>query len=277
MTYRKKGVDDKVLENFQPSTIENIDSAFFEWISDSVNVYCSKLTGWSKVPIIWVAGERASQVKEDNSLRDASGALIFPLITIERTEISKNKDRKGKYWANMPPFDANDGSLAITRRIKQDKTAAFRAEQSLRRNGSVNFVSKKNLPKAILYETLYIPQPVYMKAVYSVGEKTQFQQQMNEILQAFAVKTGNVNYFAFGKQGHFYEGFMPTEYKLENSVGKMDTEERFFKTVLDIEVLGYINSSGKNHQTPKVVVRENIVEVKIGGEYVMLGEDALKQ
>ena len=41
------------------------------------------------------------------------------------------------------------------------------------------------------------------------------------------------------------------------------------KTKIDIKVLGYLIGEGKNQETPKLVYRENAVDVKIGRERVV--------
>jgi hypothetical protein len=269
MTIKKEVVE------LQPSTLETIDSSFFDWVDQGINIFCTTNTGWRKVPVIWAGQERSSQIKKYKDLRDSDGTLIFPIITIQRKTVTKDPNRKGPYWGNVPQNDKDGGSIAINRRIKSDKTAGFRNEQQYRRTGQLNFVTKKNVDRSIVYETLFIPMPVHLKIVYEVAMKSQYQQQMNEMLQSFETKTLNVNYFRFGKNGHMYEGFMPSDVTFENNTDALEEEERIFKTVLDIETIGYVYSQDKNHPTPKIVVKEGIAEVKlkVGKECVIIGEE----
>jgi hypothetical protein len=46
----------------------------------------------------------------------------------------------------------------------------------------------------------------------------------------------------------------------------LQEEERKYETKVDIKVLGYLIGEGKNQDTPKIVWKENIVEVKMGRE-----------
>ena len=52
----------------------------------------------------------------------------------------------------------------------------------------------------------------------------------------------------------------------------MESEQRNYETTIDIRTLGYIIGEGKNQEQPKVVVRENAVEVKMPREKVIMGD-----
>ena len=71
--------------NVSPSTIETIDRAMHGWLEGRMDIFCNTNKGWKKVPVIWVSAERAYQVKQDKGIRDSSGALVLPIITLQRT------------------------------------------------------------------------------------------------------------------------------------------------------------------------------------------------
>jgi hypothetical protein len=73
----------------KPSNIETIDTGFYEHIKDEFNIHTITNAGFKKVPVIWLGSERAFQVKADKEIRDSVGKLKLPLITIERTGMSK--------------------------------------------------------------------------------------------------------------------------------------------------------------------------------------------
>jgi len=54
----------------------------------------------------------------------------------------------------------------------------------------------------------------------------------------------------------------------------MGTDERTYITNLSFEVIGYIIGEGPNGERPKIIRKENAVEVKIGREKVILGDIA---
>ena len=106
---------------FQPSTLETIDFAMYRFLDEELNLYTSTNKGWEKVPVIWSSAERAYQVKNQKELRDQDGTLILPLITIERSSVIKDLEKKGTVWANVPPIkDEKGGSITIARRVQQE-------------------------------------------------------------------------------------------------------------------------------------------------------------
>ena len=71
--------------------------------------------------------------------------------------------------------------------------------------------------------------------------------------------------------GHRYETFLQEDLTQENNIANMGTDERTYQTNLSFEVLGYIIGEGPNGDRPKIIRRQNAVEVKIGRERVIVG------
>ena len=266
---------------FTPSSLETVDFAMFDWINDTMNVYCTTNEGWNKIPIIWVAGERSGQ--RANQIRTRSGLLDFPLITIERTSVTKDLQKKGLFWGNVPGVpDYKGGSITIARQIQQDKTANFLNAASARRygvggvvkptGGQINFPSKQENRK-IVYEQISIPMPVYLDMGYTINIQTEYQQQMNEASQPFMTKTFGVNQFWVEKDGHSFECFMQGDFSQENNINNMGDERRIFITKIEIKTLGYVIGQGKNDPQPSKVVRQNAVEVVTPRERTVFGDE----
>ena len=253
-----------------PSTLETIDQAFFRFIDEKMNIFCTTGDGWKKTPVIWASAERAYQIKNKKELHDDSGTLILPLITIERISVVKDPSRKGAFWGNVPPnSDYRNGSILVKREINQEKTSNFARADAFRKKEQLNFPREN---KKIVYKSYLIPMPVYVDITYNISLRTEYQQQMNEIVTPFITRTGGINHFVMKDNDHFYEGFIEAPFSPENNVGMMGNEERKYQTKLDIKVLGYLIGQDKNQPTPKVIVRENAVEVKIPRERVVMGD-----
>jgi len=256
-----------------PSTLETIDFSMYDFINDKMNVSCQTQKGWEKVPVVWSGNERFKQSKDNSTERDTNGTLFYPIISVTRESVSKNNDSKGKYYANIPRVnDYKGGSIVVSRRIKQDKTANFaNADSNKSTVGQINFPSTKKNPK-IVYETYTMPQPVYLQVMYKIKIVTEFQQQMNEILHPFISRPGSVHKIKLIRDGHKYEGFIQQDFKQNNNIEDFSDEARKFETEIDIKVFGYIISSGDNEEGPYITVRENAVEVKFPREKVIIGE-----
>ena len=261
---------------FQPSTIETIDRALFDYVDDTLDISCTTNKGWNKVPFYWAGAERAYQIKHDRELRDNNGVLIYPLMTVERVSIAKDISKRGSVYAPISNInDAQGGSITVGRVIKQDKTANFANADSKRvvlsvGNGQETYPRKEN--KKVVYETLTMPIPVYLEATYKLTIKTEYQQQMNEILTPFMTAPGGINYFVAQKDGHRFEVFVESDYAIENNGSSLGEDERGYKAEVSFRVIGYIMGAGKNDEQPKIVRRENAVEIKMPRERVIFGD-----
>ena len=273
----------KTIMSYKPSTLENIDFSVFEWLLRDADIFCTTNKGWTKVPVIWVAAERAFQVKNNKDLRDNDGALIFPMIALNRDNFTKDLSKKGVFYGNIDPVrDKKGGSITIARRIKQDKTAnfanadAFRKKARLVGNAGTPGAQQINFPtppnKKVVYETITIPMPVYIESTYTITVRTEYQQQMNEILQPFVTAPGGINYIVFKRNGHTYEGFFDSNFASNNNITELGDETRIYETSFTLRVLGYLVGADKNNEQPNIVIRENAVEVKIPNERVILGD-----
>jgi len=261
---------------FQPSTIETIDRALFDYIDDTLDISCTTNKGWKKVPFYWTGAERAYQIKHDRELRDNNGVLIYPLMTVERTTLTRDIGNRDSIFAPIPESkDSKYNSITVGRVIKQDKTANFANADSKRvvldvGNGQATYPRKEN--KKVVYETLTMPIPVYLEATYTLVIKTEYQQQMNEILTPFMTAPGGTNYFVIKKDGHQFEVFVGSDYAVESNGSSLGEDERGYKTNLTFRVVGYVIGAGKNDEQPKIVRRENAVEIKMPRETVIFGD-----
>jgi hypothetical protein len=259
-------------ELIMPSTIEDIDAAMLSYLKDDLKISTRTNKGFKEVPIIWVAAERAAQIKEHKDLRDANGALIYPIMTLQRNSIAKDLSKKGSVFGNIPPVnDAKRGSITIARRVEQKKTSEFANADAKRLYGQINFKTKKQ-NKKIVYTTYTVPLPVYITVNYTVAITTEYQEQMNDIITPFITVPGGINYFQLKRNGHLYEGFIDSDFAVENTIDNLQEEERKFVTNINIRILGYLIGENKNQESPKIVKRENAVEVRFPRERVVLGD-----
>lgn len=261
-------------EIFMPSTIETIDGALVKLIRDDLNIFCTTSEGWKRVPVIWTSAERNFQTKDNKDLRDSSGVLIKPIITVERASITKDISRRGFLHGNIP--DVNDpkgGTITIARQINQDKTSKFANSDSKRIYGKKNFRTRAPSGKTV-YETITIPLPNYIEVQYKISLYSEYQQQINEMLSPMMLAGGPINHRLIKSIDgfHKYEAFIQGDFSSQNNVSSLSTEERKFQTDITIKVLGYIIGSGPNQEKPRIIRRQNAVEVKIPRERVITGD-----
>jgi len=249
----------------KPSTLENIDAAVFKWLKNDIEAHTKTNEGWKPVPVIWAGEERVYQFKKDRDIRDKIGALVFPLMTIRRTSKSKSMSSKGAFQADTPAVDSiHEGVIPFRRKINQNKTSNFEVADVIKKSegNRINFKTQKKNNDPI-YETLYLPQPIYIDINYQVVLRSDFQQQMNDMVTPFVNYSGAINHFMVENNGWSYECFFEEDFSEDNNSASFDEEERTFKTAIDIRTLGYLIGDGDNQKGSEITIKENAVSVTV--------------
>lgn len=258
---------------FEPSTLENIDTAFYRYVED-LKVGVTTNEGWKLVPVIWQGAEKAFQIKNDKEIRDENDMLVLPQITVMRTSADKKLDRKGIFLNDSAVQDKlQGGEITIAQQINQDKTAVFANNRAIEiTKGKLNFKTAARENERVVYQFLSIPTPVYLDCVYNIVIRTEYQVHMNDIMAVFYSDVGSLNYFLIENAGYRYECFYAQEFSHDSNISQFDEEERMFKTVIPVNVLGYIIGSDKNDDRPKLTIKENRVDIKIKETIIKSGD-----
>jgi len=267
--------DDLKEITFLDSTIETIDYALYDYINEKYDIHANTNKGWKKVPIIWATAERAYQIKHNKDLRDDYEYFKYPLMSIQRDSMAKDPSFKGTAWAHLPPTslypgDPKGGVIPVAKRIVQNKTQNFKNADARRKYDQYNFPKASN--KTVI-ETIYIPLPTYVRLTYKLNLKSEYQQQINDMVQPFITRTGQINSFFIERDGHKYEAFIEQEFSQDFNAPTLGENEKYFQTTVSIRVLGYLIGDGKNEIRPIVVPRENAVVIKIPREHVIFGDE----
>lgn len=259
--------------SLQPSTLETIDLAVYNLVNEGFDLHTTTNSGFKKVPVLWISPERAFNSK-DKDIRDSVGKLKLPLITVERSSMSKDPTFKGGYQAHV--FPDTQGARGyrkhprlVSRKVSQKATRKFAASQANKNRNQENFPLDN---KKVVYEEVYAPIPTWINATYTIRLRTEYQQQMNDLVTPFATKTGNINVLIAEYNGHQYEVFIEGDYAQGNNVANLAEDERAFETTITFKVLGYLLGDGDNEDAPKLVTKETIVEVKLIRERTIVGD-----
>ena len=258
------------------SRIEDIDYAITSWLKEDLDLSTITNEGHKRVPVLWQTPERAFQIKNNHDLRhpidDGGGVITLPVISIERTAITKDPAQKGSFQAHLYSDRRNGrtGRMTIAKRIKQDKTRNFAVVGNTRTN--TDGTRQKFFPrinKKVVIETLSIPIPIYVVLDYKIIVKTEYQQQMNDLTQPFMTRTGQINSFVMRRNGHLYEAFIDQGFNQNNNVANLGEDERQFTSEITIKVLGYVIGEGNSDDRPIVTREESIVEIAFPRETVV--------
>ena len=265
-------INDEIALN--PSNLETIDLGLFKYVDETLNLHTTTNKGYEKVPIIWLGAERSYQIKHNKELRDAVGKLKLPLISINRETFELDTSFQGVFRPNiLEQGDYKGGSFKIAQTINQEKTRNFANKDKAKRlkNGDETGRFKN---KKIVYNEYYVPTPVFMNVSYTITLRTEFEQQMNDLLGAFIVLRGNSpsNSFFYTIDNHRYEAFIDSTFNENQNSTNLSEEERMFETKVNLKVLAYITNEGVNRDKPRVTKRETVVEIKISRERVITGD-----
>ena len=253
-----------------PSTLETVDMAFFNFVNN-LNISATTNEGFKKVPIIWIASERAFLIKNEKEIRELdSQSLVYPLISIERTStvLTKPSDRPLP-GTQFPYKDYKQGTITIAKKINKDKSKNFTNALSKNIYNQQNF---KNVPPRTVYQFMSIPYPVFATMNYEVKIRSQYQQQINELMLPFMRYAGGWNYFMIEYEGLRYETFIDRDGEYKSNSANQAMEEKKFDAKFKFRVLGYTSTNSENQATPNVVYRENAVVVRFPRERVIVGD-----
>ena len=201
--------------------------------------------------------------------------VVLPVISIERVSVKKDdKSRVIPYAKVDPRNDLKGGYLTINKIIKQDKTRNFANADAMRRRGQSNFpLYRKEKNNKIVYETLTIPIPIYITVGYKIVLRTEYQEHMNDLLTPF-VRTSNAHKrILVENNSNQYEAFFDEDYAMTNNISSYEAAERKYETSIGLNVFGYLIGDGKNQKQPRVVRRENAVQIRFARERIVVQDE----
>ena len=231
--------------------------------------------GFRKTPVIWSGSERSQNIKTDNVERDSTGQVVLPVISVERKGMKKSEKSKVIPYAAVDPVgDLKGGYLTINKVIQQDKTSNFANADAYRRGGQQNYpIHRFKDNKKIVYETITIPIPIYIDVEYSVILRTEYQEQMNDLVVPFIRVSNAHKRVMIEHNSNRYEAFIQENYAVTNNISNYQQNERKYETAITMNVFGYLIGDGKNQKQPRVVRRENPVQIRFANERIVTQDE----
>lgn len=186
-----------------------------KWYFD--NVIRPQITEFGKqvlVPVMHGAPEKWKNMQADGYFRDKNGKIQTPLISYKRTGITKNKTLGSKVDANFP-------QLYFTEEIKYDK-----------QNKYDQFSILTNSKPIRSFITTVIPE--FIDATYDVVVWTEFEDQMNNIIEPVIYTEGSF----WGDPERFK--FRTKIDNFTNTTDLLQDQDRVVRTTFTITMFGYI-------------------------------------
>lgn len=227
--------DKKGRYEIKPVTIKTVDQAAVDYFDKRLNIHVETGTEKrTKVPVIYATGERWALIRDNKGLRDDNGTLILPLISIRRTLIDRTPGTHA--------LGQETPSITIRKQI-HSKTANI--QNQLYARAVRGFPQPKREP---VYEYLTIPFPDFANVYYEITIWSQYQSQMNEILEKIFYNYDHldsfvmpVEYDGYKRKGnsYYFVGFRDGNITPESNVQEFSDTERIIKYTYSIKVPAY--------------------------------------
>jgi len=237
-----EGLD--IPQDFQmPSCgIEDVDRAMFKLFNEDIPLYYLLDGDLKKIPTIFGAGERAFLLRRKEPIRDVSGALILPMISILRTSIQQ--DVQGG-------IGPGNGELVIKKKLSEDdkswkKLKNFQNLQNakdVQGTGDLSNISLAINPNNSIYEVIVIPVPRFYQATYEVTFWAQYQSQMNNMIEAYTSSynlRSTRSHRIESPKGWWFVANSDESISFENNIDNYTDDERILKATITINVTGYL-------------------------------------
>ena len=222
--------------------IQDIDEAVMYYLENVIKPTVIQNGVVQKVPVIYGASERWKQIQKDGYYRDLSGAIMMPIITFKRNNITKDRSVGNKLDANFP------NNIEVF-----EKAYSKRDEYN-------NFAVLNNRKPQKEYYAVVMPD--YVTVTYDFIISTYYVEQMNKIVEA-------MNYASDSYWGN------PERFKFRARIDTFQTNtelpvgaERIVKTNFTLTLRGYIVPDNIQKQLASIKKFSNAVQVVFTTEVV---------
>jgi hypothetical protein len=252
-------------------TLETVDQAVYDYFDKRLAVSVDTEREKVRVPVIFATGERWKLVRDNKGLRDQNGTLILPLITVRRVRIDRNP--------GMHALAQETPNITVSSLVHEKSSNIANMVQDRRVRG---FPEPK---RPVVREYLTVPFPDFCTIFYEIGIWSQYQTQMNEILEKIFYNYDHLDSFIMpveydGKSrkgnSYYFVGFRE-DVAPQSNVQEFTDQERIIKYSYTIKTPAYLMLDPKDETLAygrnkgevgsdggKVVFKEqNTIEIKL--------------
>ena len=252
-----------------PSSFENIDSAILNWVDNILNISVNTHEGVQKINVNFAIAERSALSKRNKDLRDSKYTLKYPVIAIVRGDIDKPNKKNAALQGTAFKNASTTLVLPVYSELNHDKTSDRANADAKRFAGTINVPRlKTNRP---IYNVYSIPIPSFVEVKYEISCISNFQQQMNEILNPFVKYSSNINGFKLLHNGHGYEVTFDEKISNSSNLDDISDTERIVEYSFNLTVKGYVHHGDANDKGPTVIRQETRPEIVFKTELVYTG------
>lgn len=232
--------------------IEDVDRAFFE-LFDKVlpfSYQSQKNSESRRVPVVFSSGERWALASKKSPIRDKSGSLILPIISISRSGIEQNATKGlgiSEHFNEMvvrkrisdedPLFQALRGANGF-RNAGRSLTAVEGSTDYYKETGRI---LQPQMGPAI-YETIVIPMPKYFTVKYEITMWAQYIGHLNTMVTTLlgSYVNGHRSIKITTSKGYWFVAYFDSSVSNGGNLESFTDDERLIKATITAEVPGYL-------------------------------------
>lgn len=212
-------------------TLYDIDFAVKSFIEQTMKLRVEDNGEQVPVPVLYANSEKWASIQRNGYLKDKKGKTLVPLITFRRSSVNmKSEMRRNKV--------ATTNQLGYVIKPKYSVNAPYDKWSALYGNND-------KIPQ----EYYVTPIPDYVDLSYSFIAWTEYQNQLNHIVEQFVYFTGQ----SFGERNSLKFSTNAESFNMEdnNTTG----QDRVVRSTFDITVHGYLlpKQAGTEVTTKRVV------------------------
>ena len=251
--------------NLPSCTVEDVDRALFNLFDKDLNLLFQQKKTTKKVPVIFATGERFAVLRRKQPLRDKAGAIILPLISIERTGIEQSPSKGSATNQTSPitikkklsPGDSTYQQILNKERLQNSDERANSSHELATRetkggqgrgaspgtiatrrkapNKKKNFSNGRLISDGLannIYEIYTMDPPKYYVATYEVTVWAQYTQQMNNLLTAIMSSYHSYSQRTFRietDKGYYFVAFFGASIGSDNNLTNIDLTKLIIK------------------------------------------------
>ena len=189
-------------------TIYDVDYAVMDFLRKEIQPKITENNNVLDVPIMYANGEKWAQIQSKGFMYDAKGKIMTPLISIRRSSVTE-RDTLKSLGVNQNPTD----NAILTFRNKFTKANAYDRFSVMQGQERVR-------------EYYVAPIPEYVEVSYEMLIWTEYQHQMNEVIEQIIPTNG----FAWGTTWKFTTYVSDTSFETVNASG----EDRLVRSTLNL-------------------------------------------
>jgi hypothetical protein len=244
------------------NTLEDVDKSVFDLFDKQLPFQYDRSGTMTRVPVIFASGERFAVLRRKKPLRDKTGALILPILSIMRTSIAqtnaigngiselqtqiikKKLSKEDNSYQRLLNSRKENNSLDLA--INPFGADSLNRLKSERRDHTTNQQGMQPILGKNIYEIWEIPPVKFFTATYEITFWTQYTQQMNDMLMAMMSLYQNNSQRTLRLEtpkGYWFVGYVGEQMSNGDNFDGFLDDERIIKYSFEMTVPSYMISA----------------------------------